>query len=299
MTELAIIIPVYNNAKNLNKLILSIRKQLKKIKNYKLIFVEDCSTDDSRDILGKIIYKSKNLILIKNKSNLGQLGSILTGINSIRSKYYYVMAADGQDDPNLIIKFLKEIKKNKFEIILFCKSNLHGSLFRKFFAYIHWKLLSIITMGNYPKYGSDVFGFTELTKKKVVEFLDNKSAFQTELIESDLPKKYIYFVKKERTLGKSSQKLSDLLNMHFKSLFSLNSIGLKLIWISTILTVISFFLFSFYILIDFFISAQKVYTGWRSIVLINLIGFSLIFIHLGYQTQLLKKITNKLNNLNK
>lgn len=300
MSELAIIIPVYNNAPSLRKLNNSINNSLKKLKltKYSLIYVDDASKDNSLKILNDLKKKnSKNIFVLNNKINLGQSGSILTGVNYQKSKYYFVMSADGQDEPFLIEQFYKNINTNKMEIILFCKDNLHGTLIRKVFAYIHYKILNIVTFGKYPKYGSDVFGFTYLARQKIFDFLDKKDVIQAELIQSDLPKKYIYFKKKNRVYGQSDQKFSSLLYAHLRTLFSLDSFGIKLVWISTVLLLVAFGIYSLYILISFILLENKIYTGWRSLILINLLCFALIFIHLGHQSLIIKKILNRLNNI--
>tara|TARA_B100000989_G_scaffold239668_1_gene186519 strand:+ start:3018 stop:3935 length:918 start_codon:yes stop_codon:yes gene_type:complete len=299
MSELAIIIPVYNNAQSLRRLNNNIINSLKKIKltKYTLVYVDDASQDNSLKILNNLKRKNnKNIIVLNNKINIGQSGSILTGVNYQKSKFYFVMSADGQDEPFLIEKFYKNIKANKMDIMLFCKKNLNGTLIRKIFAYTHYKILNIATFGKYPKYGSDVFGFTYLAKQKIFDFLDKKDVIQAELIQSDLPKKYIYFKKKDRVYGQSNQKFSSLLYMHLRTLFSLDSFGIKLVWISTVLSVIGFGMYSLYILISFIVLEDKIYTGWRSLILINLLCFALIFIHMGHQSLIIKKILNRLNN---
>ncbi len=299
MNELAIIIPVYNNASNLRRLNNSIINSLKRFKltKYTLIYVDDASRDNSLKILNDLKKKNnKNIVVLNNIINLGQSGSILTGVNYRKFKYYFVISADAQDETFLIEKFYKNIKVNKLEIMLFCKKNLSGTILRKIFSFIHYKILSIVTFGKYPKYGSDVFGFTYFAKQKIFDFLDKKDVIQAELIQSDLPKKYIYFTKKERIHGSSSQKFSRLLYMHLRTLISLDSFGIKLVWISTVLSVISFGIYSLYILINFFTLENKTYTGWRSLILINLLCFALIFIHMGHQSIIIKKILNKMNS---
>ena len=168
MHLLTIIIPVYNNASSLKKLNNNIIKSIKKLKltKYTIIYVDDASKDNTLNILNNLKKNNnKHIVVINNKINLGQSGSILAGVSYQKSKYYFVMSADVQDEPLLIEKFLKNIKINKKEIMLFCKKNLSGTFFRKFFSYIHYKILSVATFGNYPKYGSDVFGLLILQNK--------------------------------------------------------------------------------------------------------------------------------------
>ena len=268
MHLLTIIIPVYNNASSLKKLNNNIIKSIKKLKltKYTIIYVDDASKDNTLNILNNLKKNNnKHIVVINNKINLGQSGSILTGVNYRKFKYYFVISADAQDETFLIENFYKNIKVNKLEIMLFCKKNLSGTISRKIFSFIHYKILNIVTFGKYPKYGSDVFGFTYFAKQKIFDFLDKKDVIQAELIQSDLPKKYIYFTKKERIHGSSSQKFSRLLYMHLRTFFT-RFIWNKVSRISTVLSVIAFGIYSLYILINFITLENKTYTGWRSLI---------------------------------
>ena len=63
----SIIIPIYNEAKNILKLSISLKKNLKK-KNYEVIFVDDNSPDNSIKEFKKIKFKNfKFLSRHKNK----------------------------------------------------------------------------------------------------------------------------------------------------------------------------------------------------------------------------------------
>ena len=94
--SLAIIIPVYNEEKNINKLIRNWRRQVSKNYNkpYKFIIINDGSTDGTSKVLNK--FKKNKKFKIINKKNeghgltclLGYKKSILGKFNIIRSGVY-------------------------------------------------------------------------------------------------------------------------------------------------------------------------------------------------------------------
>jgi glycosyltransferase involved in cell wall biosynthesis len=106
----SIILPFYNEEENLRILIPKILKVLKKIKNsYKIILVDDLSTDRSLQVC-KILAKYKKQIKIyKLKKKGGQTGAIKTGVSKNSSKYSIFMDSDLQDDPIYLSKFVKKI----------------------------------------------------------------------------------------------------------------------------------------------------------------------------------------------
>ena len=67
---ISIILPTYNSAKYIDKTIKSIFNQT--YKNFELIIIDDCSTDQTLKIIDKLIYKKKFTKLIKLKKNLRQ-----------------------------------------------------------------------------------------------------------------------------------------------------------------------------------------------------------------------------------
>ena len=63
MKSLSIIIPIFNECKNLRKLAKLLKFNLK-IKNYEVIFVDDDSFDGSLDVLKDIKKKNRNFIFL-------------------------------------------------------------------------------------------------------------------------------------------------------------------------------------------------------------------------------------------
>jgi glycosyltransferase involved in cell wall biosynthesis len=98
-SELIIVIPVFNEEKTLRNIIL-------RCKNHgDLIFINDCSTDKSIEIIKK--YKVKS---INHKSNLGYEASILSGFLYAKKKNYkYLIFIDA--DGELPVRTLKKVKK--------------------------------------------------------------------------------------------------------------------------------------------------------------------------------------------
>ena len=81
--NVSIVIPIYNESKNISDLVEKIYHYTKNIK-YEIIVVDDASTDNPQKILSKFLVNS-NFIIYKNQKNLGQSKSIHNGI--IKSKY--------------------------------------------------------------------------------------------------------------------------------------------------------------------------------------------------------------------
>ena len=110
-SNISIIICNYNNQRYLERCLDSIYSQTININKYKVIFVDDASTDSSLSLISKY-FKKKNFTLIKNKKNLGLIKSCNKALERCHTKYFIRVDSDDYVSKLFISKFLKEIKKN-------------------------------------------------------------------------------------------------------------------------------------------------------------------------------------------
>ena len=107
LSNTSLIIPVYNEEKNILNLFMEISNlKLDKYLN-KIIIINDGSNDNSFLEINKIVKKYNNVNLLNNKFNKGQSYSIWKGINFSDDKNIILIDADGQNDPKDIFKIAK------------------------------------------------------------------------------------------------------------------------------------------------------------------------------------------------
>ena len=100
----SVIIPVFNESLNVEKLCIEIFRYLKNY-SFEVIFIDDCSTDNTFDILSAL--KNKYIInILQNKKNLGQSFSLSEGIKLAKYNNIVTLDGDGQNNPRDIPKLL-------------------------------------------------------------------------------------------------------------------------------------------------------------------------------------------------
>lgn len=106
-----IIIPCFNEEENINNLFYEIINSLSSFK-YEVIIIDDCSTDNSYEVINK--FKNiENLVVIKNKINMGQSFSLYEGVKLAKTNTIVTLDCDGQNDPRDIKRLLDLYFKNK------------------------------------------------------------------------------------------------------------------------------------------------------------------------------------------
>ena len=128
LTENIILIPIYNEWKSLNKLLLEINHTL--------------SNDDLYTNLNKI----NEIKILSLKENLGSQKCIAIGLDYLMSLknncYITIMDGDGEDDPSEIKKMLNSAKINEGHIITSCRKDRN----EKFIIKLSYKIHLIISL---------------------------------------------------------------------------------------------------------------------------------------------------------
>ena len=125
----SIILPIFNEKKNipiLLKRIISVQKKIKNV-NLEIIFVDDSSTDGSTKILKELKKKYKKIIkVIFRKKKRSLVKSFNEGIAIANCKYIIWMDADLSHPPEIIYKFFSHIDKKEVDVISFSRFLTHS-----------------------------------------------------------------------------------------------------------------------------------------------------------------------------
>ena len=110
---IVVIIPVFNEEKNISYVIDSVLTYCDKI-----IVVNDASTDSTQNILEQ--YINEKLVIIKNPKNLGIGGATKIGITKaleLNAEYIIKFDGDGQHSSQDIPKFINYLKRENFDYV--------------------------------------------------------------------------------------------------------------------------------------------------------------------------------------
>jgi len=97
--KVSIVVPVYNEADNINALIAEIVTAMDRAKGYEIIYVDDGSNDDTSAVLKQALQHVKTLRVIHHRQSCGQSAAIYTGVKAASYPYIAMLDGDGQNDP--------------------------------------------------------------------------------------------------------------------------------------------------------------------------------------------------------
>lgn len=97
--KISIVVPVYNEADNINSLIAEIVAAMSQAEAYEIIYVDDGSNDDTAAVLKQALQDIKALRVIRHRQSCGQSAAIHTGVKAASYPYIATLDGDGQNDP--------------------------------------------------------------------------------------------------------------------------------------------------------------------------------------------------------
>ncbi len=119
MPQLAVVVPVFNERDNIPPLLAEIAAALRGRVDYEVIYVDDDSTDDSREVLAREKLAHPELRVLHHLSRSGQSTAVWNGVRAARSPWIATLDGDGQNDPADIPKLLAAREDAPAEVRLF------------------------------------------------------------------------------------------------------------------------------------------------------------------------------------
>lgn len=140
MEKISIVVPCYNEEKNINNFYEEMIKTLEKVKenySYEIIFVNDGSNDQTEIEVKKVRKTDKNVILISFSRNFGKEAAIYAGLNNATGDLVALIDADLQHPPVTILEMIKGINEG-YDVVATKRKNRKGepvikSVFSKLF----------------------------------------------------------------------------------------------------------------------------------------------------------------------
>lgn len=248
---LSIIIPTYNEEENIEFAYSELKKMLSTIPkyDYEIIFVDNASSDRSRELIRKLAKKDKKVTAVFLSRNFTAEYSSQAAMRQAAGDAVTVVDCDLQDPPEVIPRFIKEWEKGT-EVVIGVRNTINDTFFmiivRKFFYVVFKKLANVdmpINAGSFC-----------LLDRKVIDVINSlpeRNRFFRGLrawVGFRVAK--VYYERSGRKYGESKNNLSDYLNDSQRGILGFSFVPLDLITtLGLILTIISFIFIAAYLYI--------------------------------------------------
>ena len=291
MLDLVVVCPVYNEEMNLEIFNKKLLQVLKNHKNYKLVYVNDGSKDNSLQKLVKLKKNNKKIDIISFTKNFGHQNAINAGLDKFNAKKYLVMDSDGQHDPLLIKKMLKKFKR-KIEIIQMVKKNTaYESIIKRFFSRFFYKFFSFLTGVEIAVGSSDFYLISRKVRNTIINSSYSRNFLRGFLHWSGFKKELIAYAPNKRSHGKSSYNFSKQIDFALSGFFNFQSKFFVKIFFFSIFILFLCLIYIMIIFFDYYID-NKFVEGWSTIVVLQLFFGSVVIFFNSFMVYAISRVLN-------
>lgn len=220
---LSLVIPIFNEE---DSIIILNEKILKALKgyNFEIIYVDDSSSDSSREVIKSII--RKKVILVELSKNYGQSLALAAGFDIAKGDYIITLDGDLQNDPNDILPMLNKAEEGDWDIVTGIRVKRKDSIIKTIPSRIANFIIRTLTRLNISDQGCALKVFKKETAKSLnlygemhrfinlAAYLDG--ARITEVPVRHNPRKFGY---SKYGLGRIFKVINDLLLILFQKKF--------------------------------------------------------------------------------
>ena len=198
MKRVSIVVPCYNESETIDLYYNEVIKYLDSNIDFKIIFINDGSKDDTLDKIKALADKDKRILYVSLSRNFGKEAAMYAGLEAakmINSDAMINMDVDLQDAPEVIPDLIKAHDEG-YNLVITKHKNRNGEgLLKKLFSTIFYKVYSFVTKDKGLSKGARDYAL--LDKKVIDAFLQirdferftkgiyNFVGFKTKIIEFD------------------------------------------------------------------------------------------------------------------
>ncbi len=283
MKKISIIVPIYNEEKNVSLMYQALCNVAEKLTNYdfEFVFVNDGSKDNSWDVIKHEASNDKRVVAINFSRNFGKELALTAGVQNCNGDAAIFLDADLQHPPALIPQFVEKWEQGA-EVVSGIRKTTEKKAFLKdagskvFYALMKRFSRNVLTCNSTDfklidrKVINELVRFTEHNRlfRGLIEWM----GFKTETIE---------FVAPERANGTATYSIRKLFGLAINSLTSFSLFPLKLAgYLGVLITFFSFALLCV-MLVFKFILHSAIFSSISYIIVTNTFVLGVVLMALG------------------
>lgn len=264
---LSVIIPLLNEEEIVAKTYTRLSEVLREI-DHELIFIDDGSSDSTREILTKLIDASSKNRIVSFSRNFGHQAAFSAGLQEAKGDAVVIIDGDLQDPPELIHDLIAKWKEGYQVVYAQRRSRAGESLFKLITAKAFYRILNSFTSVKIPVDTGDY----RLMDRVVVDqlcLLPERSRFLRGLVPWVGYRQIgVKYDRAEREAGETKYPLGKMLNLATDGITSFSTLPLKFALYFGVFTCFVGFLAVVYALISKFFFADTTEAGWTSLLIV-------------------------------
>ena len=294
--ELSVIIPVFNEEKNVALLHQRLTEVIQKISgSYELIFVNDGSRDNTLQLVKNISASDPHVKFINFSRNFGHQIAVTAGLDHCTGNSIVIIDADLQDPPELISEMYSKMKEG-YDVVYAKRKSRKGETFmKKLTAKIFYRLLQRITSVTIPVDTGDFRIISHKIVKVLKQMPEQQKYLRGQIAWAGYKQTYIEYERQERHAGETGWPYRKMIRFALDGITSFSNFPLKFATFSGIIVFVISFILILYALYSRFVSKEFV-AGWTSLMLVVLFIGGIQLLSIGIIGEYISRISANVRN---
>lgn len=232
MKKISIVIPCYNEVENVELMAFAVTNVLQEALSqydYEILFIDNCSTDGTREHLEALCARDKKVKAILNVTNFGQFNSPFYAMCQSTGDCTICMCCDFQDPVELIPRFVEEWEKGH-KIVSGVKTSSKENRFIYFLRTVYYKVIKNMSSTQMIEHFTG-FGLYDKTFINLLRQLDDPIPFIRGIVAEyghGFNRIEVEYEQQKRRAGKTHNNFYSLYDAAMLSFTSYTKVGLRL-----------------------------------------------------------------------
>lgn len=230
MKRISIMIPCYNEEENvvpMSEAIVKLMEEKLSEYDYELLFIDNCSQDNTQTLLRGVCAKNPKIKAIFNAKNFGQFNSPYYGMLQTTGDCVISMCCDFQDPVEVLPEFVKAWEEG-YKIVCGIKATSKENKVMRFLRSCYYKLIKKMSDVEQIEHFTG-FGLYDRSFIEVLKNLDDPTPFLRGIVaELGFKRKDIKYEQQRRLAGKTHNNWYSLYDAAMLSFTSYTKIGLRI-----------------------------------------------------------------------
>jgi len=293
---LSLIVPVYNEEKNLSLFFERSHKVLESLLiPFEIIFINDGSKDESLALIKSFSKNYDSIRFIDLSRNFGHQIAVSAGLDYAKGDIICIIDADLQDPPELIPVMLDKMRSG-YEVVYAKRKTRQGeSIFKTWSAKMFYRILSRLTTIEIPLDSGDFRLFDKKVLDVIRQMPEKNKFLRGQIAWAGFEQTYVEYDREARHAGETGYDFRKMLRLALDGITSFSNAPLKLVTYFGVIVSVFAFIATLFVLYSIYVIKSFV-PGWGSLLISILFIGGVQMIAIGIIGEYLSRMNQNLLN---
>lgn len=264
--KISIVVPVYNESANLEHFHAAVCEAMSPLPyDFELLFVDDGSTDASRELLVELERRDPRVQSIWLSRNHGHQLALTCGLDHADGDAVITMDGDMQHPPELLPQLLALWRGGAQVVQTIRRATEGASLFKRTTSALYYKLLNLLSSVPVTPGGSDFRLMDKVVVRAFRRYREHARFIRGLVGAMGFRQTTLEFVAPPRYAGESKYSLRKMVNFALDGIMAFSTVPLRLGLYAGIASMVGSFAMFLYVLYVKYVE-QTAVAGWSTLV---------------------------------